>query len=858
MKTNTLLKSIIVLVISCFNTQLKSQSPFANYNHWIATNGSINCLTQDANYIYAGGNFSYVGPPTGCAAKITTANINPDLTYCRPNGFVRTVISDGAGGWYIGGNFTTISTSSSTAVARNRIAHILSNGQLDVIWNPNADNAVFSIVLSGSDLFVGGLFTNIGGQARNCIAKLSATGTGTADAIWNPNAGNNNIVMSFALSGNDLFVGGLFNNIGGQNRNGLAKLSAIGSGTADITWDPNPDFGSWISALVLSGNDLFVGGAGFSLIGGQSRNNIAKLSATGTGLADALWNPNAGSNGMVESFALSGSNLYVGGAFSNIGGQANNNIAKLSTTGTGTADPTWNPNANATVRSIALSPGNVYLGGAFVSVGGYNRSRIARFNKTTGEADAIWNPNANDQINALALSGSDLYAAGTFTNIGGQTRNRIAKLTTSGTGLADAAWNPNADNKVESILLSGNDLFVGGAFTNIGSWPRNRIAKLTTSGTGSADATWNPNADSIVYALDLLGNDLFVGGGFTNIGGQARSKIAKISASGTGVAEATWNPNANNQVNGFSISGSDLFVFGGFSNIGGQPRNYIAKLTTSGTGIADAAWNTNANGGVKSVAVLGSELLVGGSFSNIGGQPRNNIAKVSTTGTGSADITWNPNSNDVVRALLFSINNLYLGGSFGMIGGVGPRNGLALIGNLCSGPTTPVLSVSNATICLGQSGNLTISNGTLNGATNWQWYNGGCGAGSVGSGTAITVTPTINTTYYVRGEGGCVGLAANCTTLAVTVNACTGLNETEHATNSLRIFPNPAKEQLNISISNTAVMGKTYSITNTLGQVVATGVFNKQIMELSIQQLSAGLYQLNIDGMQEKYKFIKE
>ena len=46
-------------------------------------------------------------------------------------------------------------------------------------------------------------------------------------------------------------------------------------------------------------------GGGFTSIGGQARNRIAALSATGTGAADATWNPN--SNGWVYALAVSGS-----------------------------------------------------------------------------------------------------------------------------------------------------------------------------------------------------------------------------------------------------------------------------------------------------------------------------------------------------------------------------------------------------------------------------------------------------------------------------------------------------------------------------------------------------------------------
>jgi hypothetical protein len=155
-----------------------------------------------------------------------------------------------------------------------------------------------------------------------------------------------------------------------------------------------------------------------------------------------------------------------------------------------------------------------------------------------------------------------------------------------------------------------------------------------------------------------------------------------------------------------------------------------------------------------------------------------------------------------------------------------------------------VSSSASNTICVGQSLNLSAA-----GANSYTWSTGA-------TSQSISVSPTVSTVYTVS-----TTYSAGCTdsrTFNVTVNVCTGLNETEFATNSVRIFPNPAKEQLNISLNNIALIGKNYTITNALGQVMATGVFNKQTMELTIQQFSSGLYQLNIDGLQENYRFIKE
>ena len=163
----------------------------------------------------------------------------------------------------------------------------------------------------------------------------------------------------------------LLHHIGGQNRNRIAKLSSTGTGAADPSWNPSAN-GTAVNALAVSGGDVYVGGD-FTQIGGQSRNNIAKLSTTGTGAADASWSPDA--SGGVHALAVSGGDVYAGGYFSSIGGQSRNRIAKLSSTGTGAADPSWNPGAAGSVRALAVSGGDVYAGGDLAQIGGQARNR---------------------------------------------------------------------------------------------------------------------------------------------------------------------------------------------------------------------------------------------------------------------------------------------------------------------------------------------------------------------------------------------------------------------------------------------------------------------------------------------------
>ena len=84
------------------------------------------------------------------------------------------------------------------------------------------------------------------------------------------------------------------------------------------------------------------------------------------------------------------------------------------------------------------------------------------------------------------------------------------------------------------------------------------------------------------------------------------------------------------------------------------------------------------------------------------------------------------------------------------------------------------LSASVGTICFGNSTTLSAS-GTLNDATNWQWYSASCGGTYLGNGISITVSPTVSTTYFARGEGGCVTPGA-CASFTVTVNSLSSLS----------------------------------------------------------------------------------
>ena len=58
-------------------------------------------------------------------------------------------------------------------MTRNHIARLNTDGTLDTAFDPNANDHVGAIGLQADGkIVVGGTFGSIGGQPRNCIARL--------------------------------------------------------------------------------------------------------------------------------------------------------------------------------------------------------------------------------------------------------------------------------------------------------------------------------------------------------------------------------------------------------------------------------------------------------------------------------------------------------------------------------------------------------------------------------------------------------------------------------------------------------------------------------------------------------------
>jgi hypothetical protein len=319
------------------------------------------------------------------------------------------------GGMIVGGYFLKAGQTS-----RKYILRVMADGTLDTQWNPAADAAVRVLAVDANDnVYASGAFANIGGQQIGGLAKLSGNGSGTVDANWHPSP--DGFVRVLAVDANGaVYAGGDFTHIGGQPRRAVAKLS-VSTGDADSSWDAAVDYCA-VRALAFAADGSVYTGGSFHNIGGQPRQGIAKLSAD-TGMADPNWD--ASSSGEIYSLAVDTSGaVYVGGRFDYIGGRERRLIAKLSGNGNGAADANWSAGLGWGYNYIYeyIAPltidanGTVYAGGFFTI--DYSESDIAKLSGINGVIDRGWNPfpprSANTPVRALATTASDAIAIGGY------------------------------------------------------------------------------------------------------------------------------------------------------------------------------------------------------------------------------------------------------------------------------------------------------------------------------------------------------------------------------------------------------------------------------------------------------------
>lgn len=447
---------------------------------------------QPDGKILAGGVFDNIGglarsriarldPFTGLADSF-----NPSA---NAGGNIDSIAVQSDGKIVVGGAFTNFTPNGGPSLARSNIARLEADGRLDrTLVAPVTGSFVTGIAIQpDGEILMGGGFSSILGIPRSCIARLNTDGT--TDTGFDPDA--NNSVLAIAVQPDSkILLGGAFSTLAVTTRYHLGRVFGVTGVPDTLFGTPIPSIGS-VTALAIPGDGRILVGGSFTNIYGVARNRIARLNST-NGVADAF-NPNA--NGDVNSIAVQPDGSILAGGdfngFTSIGGQSRNGIARLDAT-TGLAEP-FDPNANNGVYAVAAQPdGKILLGGAFTSIQGTPRNRIARLNPD-GTLDLAFNPDADASVFAIVLqTDGRILIGGSFTNVSAQVRTRIARLDPV-TGAADS-FAPNVTNGIVYALAIQPDgkILAGGTFFSVNGQGRSRIARLSNDAGAQQNLAVSP------------------------------------------------------------------------------------------------------------------------------------------------------------------------------------------------------------------------------------------------------------------------------------------------------------------------------------------------------------------------------
>src|SRR5262245_2160036 len=270
---------------------------------WWGTNGRVMKILPVGSRVYLAGGFDYVGPASGYGVGVDAGGGVKLPGAPVIDGVVRAAVSDGQGGWFLGGDFK-----------------------------------------------------NVGGQFRRYAAQVTATGAVTA---WNPKP--DQPVEALAFDGTNVFIGGSFTMVRDQPAARLAAVSASGTANPVGSFQPAPD--GRVTRPVLTGGSLFAGGES-AAIGGGVHPRVARLDPA-TGAASPSFG--AATNGPVRALGVSpdGTALYAGGEFTQADGSDRQRLAAVDAT-SGSLLP-WAPSADGVVRTLVVDPatGNIAAGGQF-------------------------------------------------------------------------------------------------------------------------------------------------------------------------------------------------------------------------------------------------------------------------------------------------------------------------------------------------------------------------------------------------------------------------------------------------------------------------------------------------------------
>ncbi|NBD95797.1 MAG: hypothetical protein GVY11_04890 [Gammaproteobacteria bacterium] len=373
----------------------------------------------------------------------------------------------------------------------------------------------------------------------------------------------------------------------------------------------------------------------------------------------------AGCNGTIyESVEADDGSIYFGGEFSVCGDVAANNVVAY--------DPAANQfealgeGVNRAVYDLAVVGSDLYVGGAFFEAGGQSASYLARWDGSQWHAMGEF----SSRIWTLLWHDGILYAGGDFSEVDGTAASRVAQWD----GTSWSALGAGVEDTAYALAWWDGRLYVGGRFSQAGGAPASRIASWAPgdwqalAGSSGDDGIDNPFSP-VVFALAAADEGVYVGGQFELAGGAEANDVA--------FWDGAWSSLESNGFNGFSSGnvrdihrvGGDLYFAGTFSSAGGVALNRLARWDGSQWHPVGTASENGVDAFTYTVLVVDGEVYAGGvSVHRAGSKTVSHVARW----TGSEWTVLGPDDQGgvggPVNAVLRHEGDLIVAGDFGLAG----------------------------------------------------------------------------------------------------------------------------------------------------------------------------------------------
>jgi hypothetical protein len=411
----------------------------------------------------------------------------------------------------------------------------------------------------------------------------------------------------------------------------------------------------------------------------------------------------------------------------------------------------------------------------------------------TGPFTYSWSPSGGTASTATGLG------AGTYTCVA-----------TSSTGTISGVFTVTQPAILVSTVASQTNVSC-----NAGA--NGAITLTTTGGTAPYSYTWSPTGGSSATASGLVANT------YSCIVKDVNLCTATTSPSATITQPASFSISASASNSVICGSGSTTLTASGaatYTWTGGVvngasfsptvTNTYSATATNSlGCAASNTAVVTVNVGTTPTVTVNSGVICAGSSFTMV---PTGASSYTSSSGSAVVSPTTNT-SYTVTGASVAGCTNT------------------AVSSITVNASPSVVASTSNSVICVGNSVVLTASTS----ATSYTWNTGA-------TTMTVSVSPTVTSTYTVSVSNAAACVASS--TVLVTVNPCTGINEI--LANSISVYPNPNNGILNINLTSELAQNSSLEVYDALGKLVVKQVLANELNTINISNLNNGIYTFKV------------